>query len=84
MSQVDFNTPIIQEHINNGLKWLNMKSNSLQPFELDKIHTVIQENNGDLTVNCNLKMFGNDHPFELILSPNSNGPEFLKNHKQLN
>jgi len=76
--------PQVQNHIQEGLRWLNMKSNSLQPFTLDAVHSVVQEPHGDLTVECNLKMFGNDHPFRLVLEPGVNGPEFLKDHKQLN
>lgn len=84
MTAVDANSPEIQAAFNQALQWLNMKSNSLKPFTLGEIYSAKKEENGDISFDCNLRMFDNDHHFNLTVNPSENSPEALKYHKQLN
>ena len=86
MTTLAVDAPEVVQAFENGLVWLNRRSNSLQPFTLDKILSATKAENGELTIESNLKMFGKDHHFRFVVDPskNANSPEILKEFKQLN
>ena len=85
MTTLSVDSPEVVSAFQNGLVWLNRRSNSLKPFELDKILSATKAENGEITIESNLKMFGKDHHFRFVVDPSKdpNTPDVLKDFKQL-
>lgn len=85
MTTLAVDAPEVKTAFENALVWLNRRSNSLQPFTLDKILSAKKEENGDFTIESNLKMFGNDHHFVFVVDTTKDieTPDYLKSFKQL-
>ena len=86
MTTLAVDAPEVVSAFNNGLVWLNRRSNSLKPFELDKILSATKADNGEITIESNLKMFNKDHHFMFVVDPSKDPktPDILKDFKQLN
>ena len=85
MTTLSVESPEVKSAFEHALVWLNRRSNSIQPFTLDKILSAKKEENGDFVIESNLKMFGNDHHFVFVVDTTKDAetPDILKEFKQL-
>ena len=71
----------LDQLLSSALNDLNSRSNSIEPYKLDRIYS-IKESNGLLVVEVGLKMLRRDFRFRLVLDK-SNKQYPLKEFKQL-
>ena len=83
MTQLSVDSEEVKFAFDQSLESLNMRSDSLQPFTLEKIESATKGADGRITIMCQLKMFDMNHHFRLVFDKNVAFPESLVDFEQL-